>query len=222
MVKNLRLYRDGTVSVAQMPHVNEGFVHVLATPTRSGLLYYIGHRKNRRTRELRVLAGGFRTRDKAFEALSKQVKRFPDINPKHDPMAKKVYAWEAEVITPWFKLERLSRDQILAFIYRICGDFQIDPPEVIFVKNCPFCYFNRCEKQRAILVIGEMAEFLNTGLILHEVAHLLTDLHSPGIDNHGPLYMREFLRLLTTYTTFTMDDLVPGLRKHKIRYHVPR
>jgi hypothetical protein len=222
LVKNLRLYRDGTVSVVQLPHLNQGFVHVLATPTRSGLLYYVGHRKNRRTRTLAVLAGGFRTREKAFAALSRQIRSVRDIEPKHDPMAKKAYLWEDTHVGPCFQHERLTQQQMLELIYRVCGDFKVDPPEVYFIRNANFCYLARCANGRPFLIMSEQVHFVNTAVILHEIAHYLADLVSPNLDNHGPIWLREYLRLLTTYTTLTLNDLLPSLRQSKLRYWLPK
>jgi hypothetical protein len=203
-----------------MPHLNGGFVHVLAHPTRSGLLYYIGHRPNRRTRTVQILAGGFRNRDRAFHALSKQIKLAKDVVNPRDPMMKRVYAWENTHVEPEYVRERLNRDQILAMVYRVCGDFRIEPPEVYFIANFDYCYLARCEVGRPFMIMSESAFFLNTITILHELAHYMASLVGSR-DNHGPIWVREYLRLLTTYTTFRLDDLIKSLRACRVSYRLP-
>lgn len=220
-MKNLRLFRDGTVSLMQMPHLNGGYVHVLAHPTPQGIQYFIAHRPNRRTRTVKVLAGGFRRRDRAFQALSKQIKVANDVVNPRDPMMKKVYAWEDTHVGPFYIRERLNRDQILAMVYRVCGDFRIDPPEVYFIAGFDYCYLARCEVGRPFLIMSESAFFLNTITILHELAHYMAGLINPKLDNHGPNWVREYLRLLTTYTTFKLDDLVATLKACRVRYRLP-
>jgi hypothetical protein len=168
-----------------------------------------------------VLAGGFRSRDRAFTALAKQIKAAKDVVNPRDPMVRRVYAWEDTHVGPGYTKEKLSRNQIHALVYRVCGDFNIEPPEVYFVRNFDYCYLARCENRRPFLIMSEAGVFLNTITILHELAHYMADLASPGIDNHGPIWVREYLRLLTTYTTFQLADLVQSLRKSRVAYRLP-
>lgn len=208
--------------MVQFPHLNEGFLHVLASPTRSGLLYYVGHRRNRRTKLVKLLAGGFRTREKAFTALSREIRSIGFVMPKHDPMAKKVYLWEAEHVSKWFSYERLTKNQILELIYKVCGDLRVAPPEVFFIQSANFCYHARCENQRPYILMSEQVEFSNTPTVLHELAHYCCDLISPRLDNHGKLWMRWYLHLLCQYTTLNLKDLVSGLKVYNIGYWLPK
>ena len=204
-----------------MPHLNGGFVHVLAHPTAQGIQYFIGHRPNRRTHSVKILAGGFRRRDKAFRALSRQIKNTKDVVNPRDPLMNRVYAWENDHVGQAYVRERLTRDQILAMVYRVCGDFQIEPPEVYFIHGFDYCYLARCEVRKPFLIMSESAFFLNTITVLHELAHYMAGMVSPKLDNHGPIWVREYLRLLTTYTTFRLDDLVATLRACRISYRLP-
>ena len=121
MGKTLYIHREGTVSVAQMPHEDGGYTHLLASPSPRSILYYVGHRPNRRTKKMTILHGGFRSVTKAFEVFYRSLK-IAKLGPRAwDPMGGKVQKWEAEFVDPHFKNERLSRDQMLSLLYRVCA-----------------------------------------------------------------------------------------------------
>lgn len=225
MVKNLFLHREGTVSVTQMPHEGGGFTHILATPTKQGVLYYVAHRENRRTKKMKVISGGYRSEGKAFQKLYAHLKKINwNSHAPWDPMAAKVEKWERQYVDPHFQHERLTKDQMLALLYRVCGDRKVEPPRVIFIKGASFCYHKRCEKSQSYVVMSEghgSADLSNSAFILHEMAHYLSELTSPNIDNHGALFMREYLGLLRDFTNLNMDELIDGCRKHKVKYWLP-
>ncbi len=221
MGKILVLHQEGIVSVAQMPHETGGFTHILAKPHHRSILYYICHRPNRRTKAFTVRAGGFRSLTKAFTVFYKELKTGSPEWPSWDPMGKRVQKWEYQYIDPFFAKERLTKDQMLALLYRVCGTRKVSAPTVIWIKNANFCYFKRCEESTPYMVMSSGAELSNTGFVLHEMAHFLADLVSPGIDNHGPLFMKEYLGLLRDFTDLDLNVLRDGCREHKIRYWNP-
>jgi len=136
-------------------------------------------------------------------------------------MSPKVAKWEKEYVDPYFEHECMSKDQMTALFYKVCGDRRVTPPQVVFVKNARFSYFKRCENAMPWIVMSQDKEMCNTAFILHELAHFLADLCSPDIDNHGPLFMREYLGLLRDFTTLNLDVLREGCRKHHVRYWIP-
>lgn len=221
MVKQLVLFREGTLSVTQLRHIEDDFVHILTKPTRHGLLYYIGRRPNRRTKKFTIIAGGFRTLNRAMREMI----RYIGVERKRtnsDPMTRRVYAWEEIAITPHYAKDRLDPDHIRNLVYRVCGDFQVPPPELMFVKRLGFCYFATCENNKPFLVFSLEAEFRNAAVVLHELAHYLADLSSKGIDNHGPIFLREYLRLLLRYGNFDLNSLRDSLTEAKVKYYLPK
>ncbi len=220
MTKTLFLHREGIVSIAQMPHEDGGFTHILASPTPRGLLYYVAHRPNRRTKIMKVISGGYRKIERAFEGLYKALKniKWTGHHP-WDPMCPRVQKWEKSYVDAYFDHERLTKSQMTALIYRVCGDRKVTPPQIVFVKKAQFSYFKRCENSTPWIVMSE--DCYNTAFVLHEMSHFLADLISPNIDNHGPLFMREYLGLLRDYTTLDIEILREGCRKHRVKYWIP-
>lgn len=219
-VKYLSLFESGTISVAQMPAVDGGFVHILATPTRHGLLYYIGTRWNRRTKKFKIVSSGFRTTDRAYIAMARYIRHGKVKFSKKDPAQKRVYDWENAFVVPHFRHERLTREGILQLIYRACGDLCIPPPSVTFIK-ADFSYVLPCENKQFRMILCDSAETNNTAWVLHELAHYVMALKSPRYDFHGPAYMREYIRLIVQYGGFEIDAILDSLRTAKIRFYLP-
>jgi hypothetical protein len=63
---------------------------------------------------------------------------------------------------------------------------------------------------------------LQTGVILHETAHILIATHKlADIDGgHGPYFMRVLIELLGHYTKFDRSELTRSAKKNKIKVHL--
>ena len=62
---------------------------------------------------------------------------------------------------------------------------------------------------------------LQTGIILHETAHILIATHKlADIDGgHGPYFMRVWIELLGHYTKFDRSELTRSAKNNKIKVH---
>lgn len=56
-------------------------------------------------------------------------------------------------------------------------------------------------------------------VLLHEIAHSLTAIPDEGSCMHGPRYVGVYLKLLSKYAGFDLNQLCMSCMKHKIEYN---
>ena len=133
------------------------------------------------------------------------------MQPKADPQRDDLYWLEAE-FNGWWRMSRSTRKQLNDLVTAVSKYYAVDPPRLVISRKD-----EKHDGDYADNIITLYTHGQNAGVLLHELAHYVTDVHYPDAENHGPEFCAIYMHLLDHYGFLPHEEFRRLAKKYKLR-----
>ena len=135
------------------------------------------------------------------------------MQPKADPQCQGLYWLEAE-FNGWWGLVRSPRSTLLDLTTDVCKYYKVDPPKVVI------------SRRKGVKLDGDYLHSVitlyagrgdNPCVLIHELAHHVTDEFYDDTENHGPEFMAIYMHMLDRWAFLPHEEFRRLAKKYKLR-----
>lgn len=136
---------------------------------------------------------------------------------KSDPQRHKVYALERMMIGQSVNT-RCTRDHLRSILAHACRKEKVPVPPLKFVHKPDEKIFGWTIAPPLEIILNSGFHGCNTFTLLHELSHYIADMRYEGHHDHGPEFVKVYMRLLDRYRIIPAYAFKVMLEKHGIEY----
>jgi hypothetical protein len=129
-----------------------------------------------------------------------------------DPQADRLYDMESE-FNGWWYMVRSTRHQLKLLAIEVCRYYRVPVPRVVVSR--------KKEKHDGDCLHGVITLYAkrgdNPGVLLHELAHHITDTFYDEADHHGPEFMAIYMHLLDKWGFLSPKEFRRLARSRRLR-----
>lgn len=129
-----------------------------------------------------------------------------------DSQRGKVYSWEKKVIAPTGNGSKISIDIARGMVNAIWREMGLRHPPI--VDHLPKQSRFQGSANRACI---SLQEYVESWVVLHEIAHSMTSTHDHLSAHHGPIFVGVYIILLEKYLRLDRCFLLDSLQQNGIR-----
>lgn len=133
------------------------------------------------------------------------------MRPKADPQQADVYWLEAE-FNGWWRMVRSTRSDLLDLTTAVCKYYGVDEPKVTLSRKEAKHDGDYLHSEITLYKHGQ-----NPGVLIHELAHHITDWLYLDVENHGPEFVAIYMHLLDKWCFLPNEEFRRLAKKYKVK-----
>ncbi len=134
------------------------------------------------------------------------------MRPKTDPQRDDVYWLEAE-FNGWWHHVRSTRIQLLDYVTRVCKYYGVDEPRIVVSRKQGG---HDGDYLHGVITLAA-GRGDNPGVLLHELAHHVTDSLYDDVPAHGPEFVAIYMHLLDKMCILPHEEFRRLAKKYKVK-----
>ena len=133
------------------------------------------------------------------------------MRPKADPQREDLYWLEAE-FGGWWHHVRSTRQQLNDLVTAVCKYYRVEPPRLVISRKQANHDGDYADNVITLYSGGD-----NVGVLMHELAHHVTDEFYPEAQNHGPEFCAIYMHLLDKWAWLPNEEFRRLAKKYKVK-----